>query len=600
MSYKKDSGIYIVNASAYTRPEIVEDKRGEVVYYGKDNLYFDFLIDRYRGSTTNQAILNGKAKLIYGRGLSATDAGKNIDDWATLMTMVRPEDIKRVIFDRVLLGMGCFLVTTVGSKTKLSHFPMNTLRSGKADEEGNIDYWYYHHDWKSRGTYKKGTDDLKRFRSYDPENKEKEQVLIVAPYVPGSFYYPAPDYEGALPYALLEEEIADYLINDVQNGFSGTKVVNYNNGIPSPEEQRMIVKLTNDNLTGSKGLKTIIAFNRDETKKTTVDDIPLNNAPEHYRYLSEECEAKLLKGHKAPSELLGFKGDAAGFANNAEELQNKMIAFANYELRPYQMEIIEAIEWVLGVRGISFNLYFKSIQPLEFTEDTPAEEVVEEQTSNTQLSEQNEALVNFIRSGEEPSSEWEEIDERDVDYESEEDLDSQVEEWNREEHDKNNPEPSLLKKIVNLVSTGTARPNASSEQDQKIGEYYYKVRYRYAGNAIPERPFCSSMMMAGKLYRKEDIIALDDIAVNPGWGPGGANTYSVWKYKGGGNCKHQWRRVTFRSTSKTQDLKSPLAETIGTAEAAVRGYRVTNDWEVSVQPHSMPNAGFIKPNKGRG
>ena len=601
MSHKKQTDIHITSLSAYTRPKIVEDKKMDFVGYGVDNLHFNFLIDRYVGSPTNQAIINGKVNLICGKGLGATDANKYIENWAKFKSILKNEDVKRIIFDRTLLGLGCILITKQGKKAKMTHFPMDTLRSGKANDDGDVDTWYYHPDWASRNKYKKGTDDLKPYKVWTPESKDGEYIAIVRPYVPGFFYYPPVDYEAALPYALLEEEIADYLINDVQNGFSGTKVINYNNGVPSPEEQRRIVKTTKDNLTGSKGLKTIIAFNRDDTKKTTVDDIPLNNAPEHYRYLSEECEAKLLKGHKAPSELLGFKGDSAGFANNAEELKNKMIAFDNYQLKPFQMEFLDTIEPILAELGLSFNLYFKSIEPLEFSDHTAIEENPEEEsTTELKLAEQIDELANFISKGEDDSEEWELIDERDVDYELEDDFDLQVQEWETEDAEKNKPKESTLSKIINLISTGTARPNSGSEQDKKIGEYYYKVRYKYAGNKLPERAFCRSMMSSNKLYRKEDIIALEDKVVNPGWGEGGSNTYSIWKYKGGGSCKHKWKRVTFRSTSRTQDVNSPLAETIGTAEAAVRGYRITNDWEVSVTPNSMPNAGFVKPNKGKG
>ena len=63
------------------------------------------------------------------------------------------------------------------------------------------------------------------------------EIFIVKPYLSGYHYYTPIDYSGALPYAKLEEEISDYLINDVQNGFSGTKIINFNNGIP-PEEKR--------------------------------------------------------------------------------------------------------------------------------------------------------------------------------------------------------------------------------------------------------------------------------------------------------------------------------------------------------------------------
>ena len=92
-------------------------------------------------------------------------------------------------------------------------------------------------------------------------------------------YYAYPDYQGSLPYALLEEEIADYLINEVQNGFSGTKVVNFNNGVPTEEQQSVITSKVLNQLTGSLGKKVIVAFNDNAESKTTVEDIPLNDAP---------------------------------------------------------------------------------------------------------------------------------------------------------------------------------------------------------------------------------------------------------------------------------------------------------------------------------
>jgi hypothetical protein len=50
---------YILNLSAYTSPTISESKKGEYVEYGSDNNYFQFLIDRYLYSTTNNAIISG-------------------------------------------------------------------------------------------------------------------------------------------------------------------------------------------------------------------------------------------------------------------------------------------------------------------------------------------------------------------------------------------------------------------------------------------------------------------------------------------------------------------------------------------------------------
>ena len=114
------------------------------------------------------------------------------------------------------------------------------------------------------------------------------------------------------------------------------------------------------------------------------------------------------------------------------------------------------------------------------------------------------------------------------------------------EHDEFDFE-SELNKIANdkleLASTGRANKNTRSEQDglNKRQTAFYKVRYQYAENKSlsrksSSRDFCRLMLNANKLYRKEDIIRMNTLPVNPGWGPNGANTYNCWFYKGGGNC----------------------------------------------------------------
>ena len=73
------SNIRIVNLASHTTPQVVEDNRKEWVAYGDDNNYFQYLIDRYNGSATNNAIINGMTELIYGKGLYATDASRKPD-----------------------------------------------------------------------------------------------------------------------------------------------------------------------------------------------------------------------------------------------------------------------------------------------------------------------------------------------------------------------------------------------------------------------------------------------------------------------------------------------------------------------------------------
>ena len=142
------NNLHVINLSAYTSPNIEENTQGEFVEYGNDNNYFQYLIDRYVGSTTNQAIIDGVSKMIYGKGIDALDSKRKTGEYATLKKLFKPKDLKRVISDRKKLGMGAFQVVYKGKKVdKVTHFPMETLRAGICNDKGEVDVWYYHPNW---------------------------------------------------------------------------------------------------------------------------------------------------------------------------------------------------------------------------------------------------------------------------------------------------------------------------------------------------------------------------------------------------------------------------------------------------------------------
>ncbi|NBW13689.1 MAG: phage portal protein [Caulobacteraceae bacterium] len=153
---------------------------------------------------------------------------------------------------------------------------------------------------------------------------------------------------------------------------------------------------------------------------------------------------------------------------------------------------------------------------------------------------------------------------------------------------------------VNLaeVGTGSARPNAKSEQDKQIEGRKFYVRYKYEGENYPNsRPFCKAMLAADKLYRKEDIINMKNYPVNPGWGPYGRDKYSVWEFKGGGNCRHYFKKLLFISAKGFGlDLKSPFIKERAWAEAEKAGLKINNNWRVGRKPVTMPYRGFLEDN----
>ena len=579
------NNLHVLNLSSYTTPTIQEANRENWVEYGDDNNFYAYLIDRFTNSTTNNAIINNIARLIYGKGLSALDASKKPNEYAQFMALLHKDDIRKIVLDRKLLGQFAVQVHYNDKHDKILkayHIPVNLLRAEKCDKEGKINGYYYSDDWTDVKKYAPV-----RYSAFG-SSKDKVEILFSKPYAVGMKYYSYVDYQGCLPYCLLEEEIGDYLINEVQNGFSGTKVVNFNNGVPTEEQQNIISNKVLDKLTGSRGQKVIVAFNNNAESKTTVDDIPLNDAPEHYTYLSEECLKKIMLGHNVTSPLLFGVASTNGFSSNADELKNSSILFDNMVIRPFQEEIIEAFDSILAFNGISLKLFFKTLQPLEFTdlENAQTEEQVAEETG-TELSAQTNPLIDL---GEDVNPEWLLIDEKEVDYDTDEEENELL---------SKEPKQSLLSKIVNLVSTGSAFPNSKSEQDENIDGVKFFTRYKYVGELTKNRrAFCTQMILADKIYRKEDIIRMSSQVVNEGWGPKGADTYSIWLYKGGGNCHHRWNKQVYASFSGTNiDINSPKARQIAGAKAEKYGYKITNEKLVSTRPIDMPNKGFLPKNK---
>lgn len=587
---------YILNLSAYTSPTISESKKGDFVEYGADNNYFQFLIDRYLYSTTNNAIISGCANMIYGKGISALDGNKKPDEYAKMISLIKPKALKKLALERKLLGMGALQIGyNKGEVSFIDHFPMHTLRAEKCNDKGEIEAWYYHPDWAN----KKPSDELKRIPAFGFGNKKDVEIFIVKPYLSGYHYYTPIDYSGALPYAKLEEEISDYLINDVQNGFSGTKIINFNNGIPPEEKREEIANDVKRKVTGAKGQKTIVSFSNNKEQSTEVIDIPLNDAPQHYEYLAKECFEKLIVGHRVTSPmLLGVRDTGGGLGNNADEIKTATLLYDNLVIKPYQLEIIEALDEILVVNGIKLKLFFKTIQPLEFTdlENAQSQDQVKEETglslskvccaSHTDLDDQ--IANDLIDLGEYPNPEWVLIDESEVDYDND-DIENEI--LSKE------PKQSLLSKIYNFVSTGTARPNAKSEQDENIDGIRFITRYVYAGETSKKsRKFCQKMIDANKIYRKEDILRMSEQAVNKGFGIDGADNYDIWHWKGGKFCHHRWNKQVYASFEGVNiDVNSPKARQIASKKAESYGYVVKNDKLVSTRPIDTPNRGaYVK------
>ena len=575
------SEVHLVNLSTYTSPKIKEVRGKEWVSYGEDNNYFQYLIDRYNGSPTNNAAINGLSEMIYGKGLDATDSSKKPDEYAQAITLLKKDCVRKLVYDLKLMGSCAMQVIYSKDRTKIAqveHFPIETLRAEKCNEEGDIEAYYYFKDWANIKT----SDEPKRIPCFG-YSKESIEIYVVKPYRAGFYYYSPVDYQGGLQYSELEEEISNYHLNNIMNGLAPSMLINFNNGVPNEEQRRLIENKIYEKFSGTSNAgKFILSFNDNADAQANIEPVQLSDAHNQYQFLSDESSRKILVSHRIVSPmLLGIK-DNTGLGNNADELKTASILMDNTVIRPFQTLLIDAFDQILAYNSISLNLYFKTLQPLEFTDlENVVDDETREEETGVKMSKQNpeatEELADLLQEfGEdEDLDNWVLVDERAVDYDQEEALD----------------------KMIGLASTGTARPNAKSEQDGEEDNLRFKVRYQYAPLRTSDnsREFCQKMVAAKKIYRKEDIQAMGQRAVNAGWGPNGASTYDIWLYKGGGDCHHFWMRKTYMAKGVNPDATNPNAE-ISVNKAKKEGFTPeVNDPKVAKRPKDMKNRGFLKP-----
>ena len=530
------------------------------VNYGDDNLFPQYLIDLYKSSATHNALCTSIAYMIYGDGVQADtlEARLKIEEWGL------QDEVRKACLDlKIQGGFALELVYSIDRTTvsKVRHCPFENIRTAEVDEDENLEFVYYSKDWSDQ------REEPQEVKTFDPEQKNEfpVQILYVKPFSPGSYYYPKPDYIGSIDYIELDKEIGKYHINNIKNGLAPSFTIHFKNGVPAQEERRRIRNDIERQLAGATNAgKFIVTYSDSPDRKPDFEPFPLSDADKQYQFLSTEVSDKIMVGHRVVSSAM-FGVKTAGQLGNTQELEIASELFDKQVIKPYQRIVKDALSSIFTAADTPTTVTVEEVPPMD--PETPTE-LSHEGTDLTH------ACDYLIEMGEEMGDEWELIDARRVDYEEEDKMDA----------------------LWSFARVPSGKPQAKSEQDDEL----IKVRYAYmpkvtGKNGNESRDFCKRMVNAGeRVWRKEDIDAASTRAVNPGWGPEGANTYDLWLYKGGGSCQHFWERRTYlRKNNKKVSVNR--ARNI-LREAGLDPLPV-NDPRVAKRPRDMPNRGFLPSNK---
>ena len=566
------------------------------------------------------------------------------------------EVLKKVAFDFKL--QGAFALNIVWSKDRTQiaevyHIPVEKIRCERPDEFGKTRGYYVSGDWANTRTNKPY-----RVPAFNVNDRTSpNQILYTGLYSPNMNSYYTADYISCNNWALIDSKVSEYHLQNVSNSFSGSYMISFANGIPTAEERRQIEQSLTDKFTGTNAGKFVLTFSDDKTRVPEITPISPSDLDKQYIALNDMTVSSILAGHRVTSKTLMGLDSANGFSSNADELLNASNFFQNTVISPFQGQILKVLHKIFQVNNMDMPVQFVQLKPItiQFDSETIREVMTTDEIRSDlglpDLTKQQEEedfkqdfakvgmidgkpvfdtidealasaktlgcegyhehelegktvymaceghkeateLSKFIEEfGEDMSDDWELVEEEVVDGEHQDFNYEQV-------------LNELAGEKIELASTGRAIPSRKSEQDgiSKKSYDYFRVRYVYSQDNFltnksgTKREFCRQMTGQNKLYRKEDIINMGSKAVNPGFGRDGANTYSIWLYKGGPQCFHFWSRRIFKTTigeSKTTKIED--ADMIGYTKAKSEGFTAKkNDKLVATPPRKMKNNGYIK------
>lgn len=547
------SEIKLIQLNNYIRPKVEENKSKGWVLNGQNNSFYRYIIDRNYGSVTNSAINKSYCDLIYGRGINAKDAHLKPNQWAAFVSMLSTKELKKIISDFQVFGEASIQVIKTKDKKDVSgiyHIAQDKIAPEIENEDNEIEAYWYCKDWT-----KQSQNPPVRYPSFGTSSGAIE-IYEIKPYTQGCNYFSNPDYMAGLPYAEMEEEIANFCINSIKNGLSAGYIINVPDGQTlTPEEKDAFERKIKQKLTRSpNALSFVLSFNSKDAEITVIP-FPVNEQMhKQWDFLANESRQQIMTAHRVVSPMLFGIKDATGFGNNADELDTAEAQLLKRVIQPKQQYIIDALKDILSMNGITLDLYFKPLTEVENKVTLSSDD--EKKNLDTTVADDLIALgVDSL------GDEWELVETKIItDYDTD----------------------------IHFTSTGMAFPNAKSELD---GDKF-KSRFRYIGELKSNsREFCRKMIGANKIYRLEDINRMSNTVVNEGWGPEGANTYDIFLYKGGGACHHAWQRETYRLKA---DVNSPKAEKITPAQARKEGEILpVVDKKAYQKPIDMPNQGFL-------
>ena len=358
MSNEQRNYMQILRFSNYTVPEFVEVRGKPWIYYGENNNYPDYLVNLFNRSAKHNAIVTGKKEYITGNGWVVNEAGLNASQLSAATTFLNEANVDESLDDilekaaldlEIFGGFAIQIIYTKGTGkiAEIYHIDFSKIR---VSQDGS--FYYFSNDWTKYHQSLENTG-LKGFNPFNPDKPAGTQLLYFKEYRPRLEVYPIPDYIGCIPYIEVDYEIANFHLNNIKNGFWGSFMINFNNGVPVPEEQLALESMLKNKFTGSGNAgRFVLNFSDDKTKAPDLLPLQVPDMDKQFTLLNDSVQQEIFTGHKITSPML-FGIKTAGQLGGRDELREASELFQNTYINHKQQLLTRVFNSLIEVNGVN-------------------------------------------------------------------------------------------------------------------------------------------------------------------------------------------------------------------------------------------------------
>lgn len=374
---KMRSNVSFLAIEPYLESHIVspteKDTSKGFIEWGDSNSYPDYLLDLYNTVATLKSIIDGCVDYIAGDDVNIVQLRNFPDGIMNKRGDTIMEQVRAIAKDYEMFGGFALQVIRGrdGLPAEVYHIDMRHLRMNK-----ECDVFYYCESWGRKSRNKS----VIRYPKFIPSvseswaamteeqrNAHASSILFVKDITTQT--YPSPRYAASVKSCEIERCIDDFHLNSINNGFFGSYMINFNNGVPTDQIKEEIENDFVERFSGSANAGRI-AFSWNESKESaaTIEQVQVQDYGEKYKSLETSARQRIFTAFKANPNLFGIPTESLGFS--AEEYDSAFRLFNRTQIRPIQRRIADAYDKVYGVKGVL------TIVPFSMEEESVTDTIV--------------------------------------------------------------------------------------------------------------------------------------------------------------------------------------------------------------------------------